>query len=425
MKPLALLTVLTATGVSLVAQNGPVPVQLEQTEAGYRLLREGKPYFIKGAGGDREFPLLAEAGANSLRTWGADQLEALLEPAHQAGLTVTAGLWIEHERHGFDYGDPEAVAAQIKRHQAVVDRYKDHPALLLWAVGNEVSINATHAGVWDTIEAVARYIKEVDPHHPVMTVLPHVSKEEVRFIQQRCPSIDILGFNAYAGISVVARDALKAGWRGPFIIAEWGPDGNWEVPQTDWGAEIEASSTVKARQYRERYRYILDHPRSLGSYAFFWGQKQETTPTWFNLFTPDGLPTEIIDELQFLWSGSYPENRAPGIEAFTLNGQHPADSITVDPRSSLEAVVRLLKGRGAGAAFQWFCLPESTDKRLGGDRESVPPAVDLEFENGSRNTVRFTAPEEPGPYRLYVTVKSPEGRAAVANIPFRVRQERE
>ena len=35
-------------------------------------------------------------------------------------------------------------------------------------------------------------------------------------------------------------------------------------------------------------RAIAADPRCLGSLAFLWGQKQETTETWFNLFTEQG-----------------------------------------------------------------------------------------------------------------------------------------
>jgi hypothetical protein len=44
-------------------------------------------------------------GANSFRTWGADNLEAQLDEAHRLGLAVTVGIWLGHERHGFNYNN--------------------------------------------------------------------------------------------------------------------------------------------------------------------------------------------------------------------------------------------------------------------------------------------------------------------------------
>ncbi len=116
----------------LAASADAIPVRLQRTKQGWQLLRGGKPYFIRGAGGEASLEELAAAGANSVRTWGADGLDARLDEAHALGLSVTVGIWLGHERHGFDYGDPEQVAAQLERARRAVLRYKDHPALLMW-----------------------------------------------------------------------------------------------------------------------------------------------------------------------------------------------------------------------------------------------------------------------------------------------------
>ena len=49
----------------------PVEVKIVKNDSGYELLRDGKPYFIKGAGGWTRLKELAAAGGNSVRTWGA------------------------------------------------------------------------------------------------------------------------------------------------------------------------------------------------------------------------------------------------------------------------------------------------------------------------------------------------------------------
>ena len=91
-----------------------VPVELRETaDGGWQLLRGGEPYLIRGAGGSGSLERLAEAGANSVRTWGAEGLDDILDEAHEHGLTVTAGIWLGHERHGFDYGDPAQVELRL------------------------------------------------------------------------------------------------------------------------------------------------------------------------------------------------------------------------------------------------------------------------------------------------------------------------
>ena len=67
-----------------------IPVELKKTDKGWQLLRDGKPYFIRGAGGSAGLQKLAAAGANSVRTWGSDDIDDLLDEAHALGLSVTA-----------------------------------------------------------------------------------------------------------------------------------------------------------------------------------------------------------------------------------------------------------------------------------------------------------------------------------------------
>ncbi|MEI6107021.1 MAG: glycoside hydrolase family 2 TIM barrel-domain containing protein [Opitutae bacterium] len=408
-------------GAAALAQ--PVRVELRETTAGFELRRGGEPFFVRGAGGVQHLDRLAASGANSVRTWGTDQTSVVLDQAQQVGLAVCAGLWVEHERNGFNYDDPVAVQAQIARHKQAVDQFKKHPALLLWAVGNEVEARAANPKVWDTIEAVAAYIKQTDPLHPVMVVTAHVSAAAVAQIRQRCPSVDLLGCNSYAGLKVLAQDVRKSGWPGAYLVTEWGSDGNWEVDKTPWGAEIEATSTEKAFQYALRYPLILqDHTRCLGSYAFYWGQKQETTPTWFNLYTENGAETEGIEVLQFLWTARSPAVLAPRITPIRLNGRGATAGVVVVPGTMLHAEFALARGEPGEVRIKWALQPESGDKRFGGDRELRPadltlPAIPAAVDPRQLN---FPAPAQPGAYRLYVTVYGPGPKAATANFPFQV-----
>ena len=412
-------------GLGLLTGAGaqPVRVELKETAAGFELRRAGEPFFVRGAGGVQHLERLAASGANSVRTWGTDQTEEVIDRAQKAGLTVCAGLWIEHERNGFNYDDLVAVQAQIARHKLAVDQYKNHPALLLWSVGNEVEARSTNPKVWDTIEAVAAYIKKVDPNHPVMVATAHISAAVVAQIRQRCPSIDLLGCNSYGGLKVLAQDVRKSGWPGAYLVSEWGSDGNWEVDKTPWGAEIELTSTEKAFQYALRYPLILmDIQCCLGSYAFYWGQKQETTPTWFNLFLEDGAETEAIEVLQFLWCARSPAVAAPRITPLRLNGVGAAAGLRVAAGEPVQAGFALARGEPGEVQVKWTLQPESRDKRFGGDHEQQPRDLKLPAIAATADQTRlnFPAPAQTGAYRLYVTVYGPGGKAATANFPFLV-----
>ena len=185
-KKLIVLSLLLFIGNLLFAQTKVV-----KTNSGFELQRDGKPYYIKGVGGEVNMEKIVAIGANSIRTWGVERAQEVLDEAQRNGLTVMLGLWVQHERHGFDYNNQEKVAKQLAYFKTVVDRFKNHPALLIWGVGNEVDLNYTNPNVWNAIQDIAKYIHESDPNHPTTTVTAGLDSLEVAFISARCPDIDI------------------------------------------------------------------------------------------------------------------------------------------------------------------------------------------------------------------------------------------
>ncbi|NND93721.1 MAG: hypothetical protein HKN45_02590, partial [Flavobacteriales bacterium] len=162
--------------------NGQVSkVTVEKVGDKWTMFRNGEPYFVKGVGGSTELDKAVEIGANSIRTWGLDQLgEGLLDEAHEMGLSVMVGLWVGQERQGFDYNDTVAVRQQFERFERAVKKYKDHPAVLLWGVGNENDLFYSNIKVWDAIQDIAAMIHEVDPNHPTSTVTAGLDSAEVK-----------------------------------------------------------------------------------------------------------------------------------------------------------------------------------------------------------------------------------------------------
>lgn len=410
---------LLALAPAIVAARA-IPVEIRNESGTYTLWRNAQPYQVKGAGGRGSLDELAAIGGNSIRIWG-DASKAYLDQAHALGLSVCVGLWIQHERHGFDYDDAAAVEQQIAAHCAVIDALKDHPAVLVWGIGNEVELQSTNPKVWDVIEAVAAHAKKVDPNHPTMTVVAHAPVDAVAFITERAPSIDILGCNSYGGLKTLANDIRKTSWKGPYMVTEWGTDGMWEVDKTDWGAEVEPDSTQKARQLIEKYNFIQsDAGRCIGSYVFHWGNKQETTPTWFNLFLENGEKVEAVDVLQQLWTGSPPAVPAPRIDSVRLNNKSAHKSIRIRAGETVTASYNLRRGNSDHMRIRWELLAESNDKRSGGDRESRPQNITLQVLQHTGSCMKFTAPQESGAYRLFLYLYGEQDKAATANIPFMV-----
>ena len=393
-----------------------------KTPLGFQLMRDGKPYYVKGLGGQVNFDKMVEVGANSLRTWGIEEAQQVLDEAHKRGLTVMLGLWLQHERHGFDYDNTDKVLTQLNHFKSIVNKFKNHPALLLWGVGNELDLNYSNPNCWNAVQDIAKYIHEVDPNHPTSTVTAGLDSLEVAHIVKRCPDIDIYCINTYGDIANVPSNVSKFGWKGPYMITEWGPNGYWESPKTTWGVSLEQSSTEKRIVYAERFKKYIEPNKNdcLGSYAFLWGAKQEYTETWFGLFSKENKMTEPIDALQEVFTQKPIANPSPTIRSFTVNNKTAVDNITLKAEGKNEAnfVVELPKNMGQ-AKYRWRIIQESTDKKSGGDQEDEAIEIGGLIKNGKSNNITFLAPKNAGQYRLFVSVLYND-KVAYSNIPFLV-----
>jgi hypothetical protein len=351
-----------------------------------------------------------------------EEAKKTLDEAQKRGLTVMVGIWMSHERHGFNYSDEWAVKDQYNAVKKAVMELKDHPALLIWGIGNEVDLFYTDFNVWHAVENLASMIHELDPNHPTCTVTAGIDVAEVQLIKKFAPSIDILGVNTYGGIGVVPEAIDLYGWEKPYMITEWGPNGHWEVPTTAWGAPYEQTSTEKMYSYQNRYvEYIAGDPEQcVGSYVFHWGQKQETTPTWYGVFLEDGSQTGAIDAIYRAWNGQDPPNQAPLIKSMTVNGTALGKDVYVRRGTKNLVVADISDPDGDELTVSWEFLPESQFTKSGGDVEIRPESLEglVVRKNGGEMT--FRSPMRPGAYRLFIYVHDPSGKVATANTPFLV-----
>jgi hypothetical protein len=389
---------------------------------GFTLIREGKPYFIKGAGGTNYTDRLAKYGGNSIRTWDTKNGEEVLSKAYKLGLTVTMGLNVARERHGFNYNDTTAVKQQLERLRQEVRKYKNYPALLIWGIGNELNLEYKNPKVWDAVNDIAKMIHQEDRNHPVTTMLAGVNKREIEYIKARCPELDLLSVQVYGGLASVPQQLRSAGWKGPYMVTEWGPTGHWESMQTPWKASIEETSSQKAAVYKSRYEASIKQDKHcVGSYVFLWGQKQERTPTWYGLFTEIGEESEVVDVMQYLWSGRWPKNRAPHVDSVLLNNKKATDIIYLQPDKNYPLAVFAHDPNKDKMIVRWELLPESTDLKNGGDRESRPEAIPASISVENLKKAILKTPEKEGAYRLFLYISDGHNKVATANIPFYVK----
>jgi hypothetical protein len=402
---------------------GPGHVTITPSGSSYSLQRDGQAYYIKGINGQFEMDLAARSGANSTHTYNTANAGSVLDSAKNLGMTVTIGVDLDPNANYYDDNFKNGVRATVND---ALSKYKDHPALLMWSVGNELNLSADNQQTWQFVGELANTIQQADPNHPVMTVLAGANHTAIDHVLAWASNIHLLGINSYAPITNVAADMASSNFSGPYVVTEWGPTGYWESPTTSWGRPLEQTSSDKAQVYQTRYEYIYAHrDHALGSYVFLWAQKQERTPTWFGMFLenlPDiGLAGEscpTVDVCTHEWSGAWPANRAPNVTALTINGKAADANVTLGSNGSITAQVTASDPEGDALHFVWEILnePPTQSNNRGEDR----PARIGNAQSTTSPSLSVSAPPNGGQYRLFVYALDGKGHAGTANVPFQV-----
>ncbi|MCU0316115.1 MAG: hypothetical protein MUC92_05940 [Fimbriimonadaceae bacterium] len=397
----------------------PVKVEVRDVNGQYTLYRNGQPYFVNGVGGHKMFPVLQELGANSVRTWGADNLGSMLDEAHKHNISVTVGIWMNHD---LDWSNESQVNDMMERARKAVMDYRSHPAVLMWAIGNEMDLanNGENDKMWEALQAIAVEIRRLDPSRPRMVVTADIGGGRIPGFNKFLSAVDIHGVNTYGGAVSLNERYRRAGGKKPVILTEFGPNGVWEIGdanKTPWGAAIEATSTAKEEMYRKSYEGAVIGMKglSLGSYAFLWGNKQETTNTWFGMLLADGTRTGSVDVMSQFWTGRRPKNVSPRIGTIEMVGGN-------DRRAGEQIQVRLNVSDPDGDTLtaEWEIQSDDVKLLTAGKDEQVMPRYNQYLRQGDTSGTTLQAPTKPGIYRIFVYIRDGKGSGATANIPFRV-----
>jgi len=405
-------------------EEGNTGFKLVQNESGFVLEQAGKPIFIKGAVASGKLDLLKSYGGNAVRIRARKEL---IEQADKMGLLCMVNLPVRSERDGMDYDDNAAVQQQFDQVIELVEKFKDNPSTMFWSLGNELDWVPPglpyNQKVWIHLNDLALKIHEIDPGHPVLTTIGSVHEEVMHDFMEKAPAMDLIGLNEYGNILNMKKLIRKVGWNKPYVFTEWGPTGFWQVPKTTWGAPIEETSTEKAAMYQQRYEEaILGDPElCLGSFVFLWRQHQEKTHTWFGMFDREWRETAAVDVMRYEWTGSWPDNRAPVIDSMLLESNKALDNIYLENGNTYEAGIYSHDPDGDSLTFNWELLAEITEYHYGGQGEDRPASIPNFIGGNDSQTIQFRAPNEEGPYRLFVNVYDKNNHVSTANIPFYVK----
>ncbi len=208
---------------------------------GKLIYRHGKPFLIRGAtygtfrlndsGEDypspetveQDFALMAKQGFNAVRTYTVPP-RWLLDRAERFGLCVMVGLpW---EQHIAFLDSTDQVNDIIRRVRAGASQCAGHPALLFFAIGNEIPSSIVRYYGARRVEAflhrLYQTVKEVDPE----ALVSYVNYPTTEYLQ--LDFVDLFCFNVYLESeeklgAYLARLQNLAGEK-PLVMAEIGLD---------------------------------------------------------------------------------------------------------------------------------------------------------------------------------------------------------
>ena len=404
----------------------------------WKLYKGESEFYINGAATNNFYADVKDWGGNVVRTYGTNEgTKAILDEAWSKGLYVNMGLAMK-DSDSFDYSSASnaaAIAEQFENHRTWVRRFRNHPAVLCWSIGNEAETgDATKNKVYfKEVEKIAAMIHEEDPNHPTTVTFSNSDvNNRIKILMQNAPSIDILSINMYyPSVGNVAKNVASAAWDKPWMITEYGPRGTWALsgstdPKTlSWGGLEEMTSTEKADIYEKIWREDIKANESkdcIGSFIFLWGyQTHGDVLSWYGLFDKSRNTFGGVDKISECWTGVPVEKPAPRIEnrsKMTLNGKTSNASVTLAAGSTDNvAKVEATSPTGEPLKYRWFIIK---DERLA-NGNAMPDGIAGLIPDPSKTEITFTAPDA-GQYRLYVFVtEEVNKKVAMSCIPFLVK----
>ncbi len=408
-------------------KNTQPTVYIAKTSGKYELVRNGKPYQIKGASGASNLEMLHRTGGNSVTVYEQKVTREFLDSAHGYEISVSIILDVVKPMHGGNYHDMKFKKDQRDRIIRFVKENKEHPAVLFWIIGNELHLGQRfNWRMWHEINQLSKIIHEIDPNHPTTTTLAGFGLESMQIVQMKlfCPDLDFVSHNLFDSYHRLYRESRNFiwGYEGPYVVTEFSPLPYWNMSTTEWDAVIEPTGANRAIQMKQRYKSLTrDTERCLGTYVFYWGEKQERTHTVFSLLLQNQYKTQSVEALYESWNGQKPPYYCPRINDFSIVDHPSLHEIYLESGQFAKATFEIDDPDHDLDRIVWEILAEGRYHHLtGGDKEAQPECIIDDVLEPDVNAFEFQIPITPGPYRLFLYVYDKNDNVGTANIPFYV-----
>ena len=247
--------------------------------------------------------------------------------------------------------------------EQAVPAYKDHPAVLTGAFGNEMEMNNDDIAMWQELQYLAARVHALDDKHPTLTVTADLGAANEQRLETLCPDIDIWGINTYeGGPSIDERLTERSCHEGPYILTEYGPAGPWAAPVTTWNAVFEHDANEKPdTPWPTRKPLPRIHVHSV--VMLYWMPGDNATDTWYTLFRHSGKPLPALDAPSLV--SRAPENLAPWREPVMTTD---LANNTYNGGETVSASFTAVDPEGEGLTYAWYLRREPINSSVWQDQ---------------------------------------------------------
>lgn len=124
--------------------------------------------------------------------------------------------------------------------------------------------------------------------------------------------------------------------------------------------------------------------------------------------------------LNSCWGNNH-RNRAPILHSFLLNNKDKKESVKIKRGKDCVFTYEVTDPDNDSLKYEFQLMPESTDKKSGGDFEKTPEPISFKVVENSNHKITIKSPKKPGAYRFFIYIRDGNKNIATANIPFYVK----
>jgi hypothetical protein len=223
---------------------------------------------IKGVCGVRDLERLASFGVNTVRGYtipSGEEMRRTLDEAHSLGIKVVVSEWMPHQGDNkanngstwtYDYN--ERGDQMVDNFIAKIEAIGDHPAILMWGLGNEVHLDEPYLR---TVNRMSEAVHARYPNHLTSLTMINAKPEHIEAVKKYAPDLDVLGIQSYSPGAV--RGSIKKTeelWGKPFYMSEFNGKGPWNFKKTEWGEALDETADHRLADLKACYEAIDESP---------------------------------------------------------------------------------------------------------------------------------------------------------------------